>query len=149
LATILKTAMAVKSTLDIHEIKYNIRVYSEGKSEDFAELAPLSAEFFIGADAIWTLQELVEADILIMAKSGFSTYAALISDGIKLYETEPFESPWLASPSIAWVRLFPDEDWLPLQPDGSFDHAAFKRRLSVLMRGKAQRSSGMETSPVA
>jgi hypothetical protein len=37
-------------------------------------------EFFLDADPIWKIGELVEADVLILAKGSFSLYAALISD---------------------------------------------------------------------
>jgi hypothetical protein len=56
----------------------------------------LDAELFLDADAIWTMLEMIEADVLIMAKGSFSYVAALISDGIKLCEPcgEPWNSGW-------------------------------------------------------
>jgi hypothetical protein len=46
-------------------------------------------EFFLDTDAVWTMEELIEADILIMAKGYFSYYAGLICDGIKIFEPMP------------------------------------------------------------
>jgi hypothetical protein len=119
--TILRTVTAVKSILDTHNVTYRIGVYSQGDSADFAELSSPGTELFINADAIWTMLELVEADVLIMAKGTFSYYAGLISDGIKI--CEPFKSPM--------------DDWLLRSPDGSFDCEAFERQLSFILRAKA------------
>ena len=77
---------AVKSLLETHTLNYGIRVYSQGNRADFAELCLPDVEFFLDVDAIWTMQQLIEADILVMAKGYFSYYAALISDGIKIYD---------------------------------------------------------------
>jgi hypothetical protein len=70
------------------------------------------------------MMELIEADILLMAKGCFSYYAALISDGIKIFE------PWEDSNPIM-------DDWVPSLVNGSFDRAAFERQLLLLMQGKA------------
>jgi hypothetical protein len=61
------------------------------------------------------MQELIEADILIMAKSSFSYVSALLSDGIKIYE------PWLGYPPLG--------SWVILGPNGEFDCVAFERQL--------------------
>ena len=116
---------AVKSLLEIHTLNYRIRVYSQGNRSDFAELSLLDIEFFLDVDAIWTLQQLIEADVLVMAKGYFSNYAALISDGIKIYGP------------CDWAPGLPDDNWIPCLSDGSFDCAAFERQLSPLLQAKA------------
>ena len=63
------------------------------------------------------MRELIEADILVMAKSFFSYVAAIISDGIKLYE--PFDSP-------------PLKGWLVRQPKGGFDERLFAVQLEAM-----------------
>jgi len=115
---------AVKSFLERHKLDYRIRVYSQGNRSDFAELSLPDIEFFLDADPLWTMEQLIEADILVMAKGCFSYYAALISDGIKIYE------------SLDWLPL-PDDNWIPCLSDGSFDCAVFERQLSLLIRAKA------------
>jgi hypothetical protein len=134
---ILKTLAQVKSILDTHAVKYSIRVYSQGNVADFAGLSPLGVEFFLDTDAIWTMQELIEADILIMARGFFSYCAALICDGIKIFQ--PQEISLIGKqflPSWAWMYLSPADDWLPCRADGSIDQAAFNRQLSITCKDK-------------
>lgn len=134
---ILQTLRSVKSALDSQPIQYSIRVYSQGKVADFTELSPLGVEFFLNADAIWTMQELIEADILILAKSSFSYYAGLISDGIKIFEPQTISpATGMSMPSWEWMLRSPADDWIPSQPNGAIDHAAFDRQLAVLMQSK-------------
>lgn len=133
--TVLRTTAAVKAILDRHKLEYGIGVYSHGaNAADFAELSPLGARLFLNASGIRTLRELIEADILIMAKGCFSYCAALMSDGIKL--CEPAVEPRL-------------EDWIVASPDGSFDCAAFERQLDRLMEAKASAFApdGVSTAP--
>jgi hypothetical protein len=133
--TILRSVTEVKSILSTHQVKYRIRVYSQGKSADFADFSLIGAELFLDADALWTMQELIEADILIMAKGCFSYFAALISDGIKIFEPRTFAADDLPS----WKRrpVPPTESWIPCRAAGSFDCEAFERQLLMLTRAKA------------
>ncbi len=118
--TVFRTTSAVRSILDAHDAKYRISLHSQGSESDFVQLASLGVEMFLDADPIWTHKELVEADILITARGTFSFTAGLISDGIILCE------PYRYSLPTHWIRT---------QPDGSFDKAAFIRKLlSILTR---------------
>jgi hypothetical protein len=130
-AIISRTITAVKSILDTHNVKYRVTVYSQGDSAEFAELSVLGTGLFLDADAIWTMQELIEADVFIMAKGSFSYYAALISDGIKIFE--PYDEPM--------------DEWLERSPDGSFDCAAFERQLVLLMKAKALAGTTASAGP--
>ena len=67
----------------------SIRIFSRGAPEDFKEFAAFGPEFHLDKPAIWTFHQLVEADVLIMARSAFSFVAGILSEGIKLYE--PFQ----------------------------------------------------------
>ena len=126
---IAETIAKVRAVLDAHCIKYKICVFSH--PEAFGELvdilvdASASRQFEAGVDAVqifdswadpfWSMQELIEADILIMAKSSFSYVSALISDGIKIFEP--------------WYGHLPLSNWVLRGPNGEFDCAAFERRL--------------------
>ena len=126
---IAETIAKVRAVLDAHCIKYKICVFSH--PEAFGELldvlvdASASRQFEAGVDAVqifdgwadpfWSMQELIEADILIMAKSSFSYVSALLSDGIKIYE------PWLGYPPLS--------SWVIRDPNGEFDCTAFERQL--------------------
>ncbi len=146
---ILQTVRIVKLILDAQQIRYSIQVYSQGNVSDFMELSALGVEFFLDADAIWTMQELIEADILILAKSSFSYYAGFISDGIKIFEPQTISpATGMSMPSWEWMLVLPAEDWLPSQSDGSIDRTAFERQLTILMQSKStQNGSTPLTSP--
>ena len=120
--TILRTITSVKSILDTHKVNYRIRVYSQGNRADFLELSLPGVDFCLDIDAVWTMQELIEADVLIMAKGCFSYCAGLISDGIKIFEPSYF-------PAM--------DSWIPCLADGSFDCADFECQLSPLIQAKA------------
>jgi hypothetical protein len=124
---VLRIARAVKAILDSHLVPMSIRIYSEGDEKDFAELSALGAEFFLNADTIWTIQELAEADILVVAKSFFSLYAGYMSDGIKI-----IEEPW------SWTFVPAPDDWIRCKEDGLFDRTAFERQLALLLQEKEE-----------
>lgn len=131
--SVLRIARAIKASLDAHAVPSSIRVYSQGAPEDFAELSQLGAELVLDADPIWTFQQLVEADILVAAKSCYSHYAGFMSDGIKL-----FENSW------HWSLIPSTDDWIPCTDDGSFDAAAFQRQLILLLEEKAKAQSASQ-----
>jgi hypothetical protein len=74
-----------------------VKIYSQGTLEDFQDFFEFGAEFHLNSPAIWTFNQLVNADILIMARSAFSYVAALLSDGIKLYDS------FQESPLSSWI----------------------------------------------
>jgi hypothetical protein len=133
--TILQTVTAVRSMLDARKVNYRIGLYSQGKIADFEDLSQAGVELFLDADALWTMQELIEADILIMAKGCFSYYAALISDGIKIFEPETLSGDDFL-PSWKWRSLPPTETWVPCRADGSFDRALFECQLLLVIQAK-------------
>src|SRR5262249_5302994 len=126
--TILKTAKLARSILEARGVCYRMAVYSQGQNQDFAEFSQqLAAELFINADAIWTMRELIEADVLIMAKGYFSAYAAMISDGIKLIESN-------AESEIPQM----EEEIIVREPDGCFDVKKFEEQLQRQIEMKIQ-----------
>jgi hypothetical protein len=116
-SVIAETVAKVRAVLDAHCIKYKICVFSQRDKDntDLAELDASDTEFFLDADPIWSMREIIEADILIMAKSSFSYVSGLLSDGIKIYE------PWLGYPPLS--------SWVIRDPNGEFDCTAFERQL--------------------
>jgi len=135
--TILRTIAAVKSVLDAHKVKYRIRVYSQATSADFSELSLRGVELFLDVDAVWTMQELIEADILIVAKGCFSFCAALISDGIKIFEPVSLSGDDFL-PSWKWRSVPLAESWVPCRADGYFERESFERQLGPVLQAKAQ-----------
>jgi hypothetical protein len=122
---VLRTMLALRTILRSCKIKYTIRLFSQGSPSDFGPLCLPDIELCLNADVFWTLDQLIEADVLVMAKGCFSYYAGLISDGIKIAGAED-----------AWCPLPSGDNWLRCEADGSFDRAAFERQLLSLIRFK-------------
>ena len=64
------------------------------------------------------LLHLVEADVLVMAKSSFSYIAAILNAGVKIYE--PNFDP-------------PQSTWVVRSRDGSFDKLRLRERLDAYL----------------
>lgn len=131
---ILHTLNTVKSILDARNISYRVDVYTNGNEAEFSEFRRLGAGMHINpeVDPIWTMQELIEADILIMAKGCFSGYAALMSDGIRIFEPK---LTWGALTGN-WLNPSTSDNWLPCLADGTFDKTAFEHQLALLIQAK-------------
>lgn len=95
----------------------SIRIFSQGVPEDFKEFAAPDVEFYLDRPAIWTFHQLVEADVLIMARSSFSFVAGVLCEGIKLYD--PF-------------RDKPLPHWIVRDAKGGFQEAIFSDQLDLL-----------------
>jgi hypothetical protein len=125
LTNISTTIKQLKNILDKKTINYRIQVFSEGSYSEFRDFDSLGVQLFLNCDPLWTMRELIEADILVMAKSLFSYIAALISDGIILYE------PW---PEGMGIRSHPPlKNWLVRRPEGNFDERLFVIQLEAMM----------------
>jgi hypothetical protein len=103
---------------EIQISKFRVGRHARGRTDDVSDLTLSNGESVSDIDAIQAMQELIEADVLVVAASSFSYCAALISDGIKI-STFADERPRI-------------DTWLLLSGDGSFDTAAFERQLSQL-----------------
>src|SRR5258708_23847365 len=66
MADIAKTLRTAKKVLERLKRPYRIMAFSEGDPAEFRALEELGAELFLDIDALWTMREMVEADILIM-----------------------------------------------------------------------------------
>lgn len=111
-----------------------VQIYSQGKLDDFKEFFEFNAEFHLNSPAIWTLNQLVDADILIMARSAFSYVAALLSEGIKLYD--PFQESQLST-------------WITRDANGTFNGNLFSTQLDLLdLARSAHDLSGPDTTKI-
>jgi hypothetical protein len=136
-----RTMKAVKSILDRRGVKYRISIYSKGPRSDFEEVALPGVEFFLDADALWTMREMIEADVLIMAKGCYSYCAGLLSDGIKIFQ--PVEVTARDLPGWKWLSVPVDEDWIVCRGDGTFDLEVFERRVPEIL----ERAGGCLSRP--
>ena len=115
---ILSQIQRLQAVLDAFAFDYQIDVYSQGDAAAFADFVPLGCRLHLDADTLWTMRRLAEADVLLMSKSSFSYTAALVSDGVKIYE--PTFNP-------------PLSDWIVAGRNGGFDEA----RLTALVCERA------------
>ncbi len=120
------TLKRVRAALAGSGIRTAIHLYSQGSEQDFADLDEFGMVYHLDRCVFETMHNLVSCDVLIMSKSSFSYTAALLSEGVKLYE--PFKHRPLA-------------DWLVLDGHGGFDAAAFAERVRRLGNGLGKRDS--------
>src|SRR5262249_47159937 len=124
-----KVVSEVTAVLDARGISYKVRIFTQG---DLCDFDVPGVEIFSDVDAIWSMQQMIEADIFIMSKSFFSYVAATISDGIKIGGGFPDVSS--ASPLSGWISV---------NSNGEFDRIAFEAQLVQHIQAKTskQRSS--------
>lgn len=108
---------ALIKILNNNSIPFIIHVYSEGEEKDFIELSDI-AVLHLNDDVFETFYNLVEADILFMAKSAFSFIAALLSKGLIIYD--PF-----------WHK--PMKQWFIYQ-NGVFSKNKFQTALKEILK---------------
>ena len=89
---------ALEKALTIAGSQSVVKIFSQGAPSNFADIdRNTGAEWYLDADPLWTMRELIEADVLVMAKSRFSYVAGILSDGVKIYQ--PYEE---APPLREW-----------------------------------------------
>ena len=100
-----KTILMTQSVLRELGLASRVRLFSQGDEKDFASLRDMGFELCLNTPTIPTFREFVEADVFIMTKSSFSYAAAILNDGVKLYD------PFARSPL---------SDWIVRESDGGF-----------------------------
>jgi hypothetical protein len=116
-ATFVTTLTRLRSLLTDKSDALTIEVFSQGDPNMFTDLATLGAGLRLDAPALETHRALVEADILVMSKGAFSYTAALLNDGIVLYDPQKYRAL---------------QGWVVRSPDGTFDEAEVSERLAGL-----------------
>lgn len=77
-----------------------VRLYSQGSREQFSEFEGVpELEFRLDVPALETFRELVEADVLLLARSDFSHLAGMYCRGVKICD------PRHRAPPPSWVRM--------------------------------------------
>lgn len=116
LSRMARTLALVRGILNDCGVDFVVRVFSQGDGSGFPETFRAGAELHLDADPIWSLEQLVEADILLSSRGSFSYVAGLLCEGIVI--CEPFYPP--------------QRDWLVCDDGGGFDVEAFAKRLPAL-----------------
>lgn len=131
---VLRVASTARSIIEVLDKVCTIRVFSQGDDVEFTPFRHIGAELHLNADAVWTMQELIESDVMILAKgSSFSYVAAIICDGIKLYQ------PGADCPL---------GDWVEYDADGNMNSAQFERQLRELLARQNKLNTFPNQTPV-
>ncbi len=117
-ATFVNTLTRLKAVLGDRAPALRVEVFSQGDPAMFADLAALGARLRLDEPALDTHRALVEADILVMSKGAYSYTAAVLHEGLTLYDPQKYR---------------PLQGWVVRAPDGSFDEALVARRLAPLL----------------
>ena len=117
-ATFVHTLTRLKTLLGDRAPALRVEVFSQGDPAMFADLAALGATLRLDAPALDTHRALVEADLLVMSKGAYSYTAAVLHEGLTLYDPQKYR---------------PLQGWVVRAPDGSFDEALVGRRLAALL----------------
>lgn len=92
-----RTLARLRSVLDARGIDYTLRLFSQGQPKEFCELGIPEAALFLDADPLWSMREMIEADILVTTLGTFSYVAGLLCDGTVLGDAfGPPARGWLA-----------------------------------------------------
>ncbi|MDP1837836.1 MAG: hypothetical protein Q8N31_16610 [Reyranella sp.] len=98
----------LRAALEAQGIDYSLRVFSQGQADEFRALDVPASALFLDADPLWSMQEMIEADILVTALGTFSYVAGLLCDGVVLGDA--------AGP--------PARGWIVYDANGDFDSGA-------------------------
>lgn len=108
-------AQGLSACLGNAEIAHELAIVSQGVEADFPELTGLGCRFVLDEDPLASFRRLAEADVLVVAKSSYSYFAALLSRGVVL------------EGDCGYPRL---SHWLPCR-QGAFDEAALLTALAA------------------
>lgn len=121
---ILPLVEEIRATILAGGMTCRIQLYSQGTRAEFAEFEQIpELELCLGTPALDTFRELVDADVLLMARSDFSYTAGMYCRGIKICD------PRHRVPLADWVRIDPGS--------GRLDADGLQRRLSAAAGGAA------------
>jgi hypothetical protein len=122
LETVGNTLRQLAQALRSKGMDFKLQIISQGSAEDLLRIVPdgLACELCLDEDPFVSLRRMVDADILVIAKSNYSYLAGVISEGIKLIY-----------PSV----YAPLSGWIVLDETGGFDAEALQAKLAGSGRG--------------
>ena len=114
----LTTLRGIKETLATSVPDARICLYSQGPPQMFEDFLRLGCELRLDEPALATHRQLVDADVLVSSKGAFSYTAAVLNEGITMYDIEKHR---------------PLRDWIVRTPEGHFDKAHFASCIEDLL----------------
>ena len=123
MACLARVVPQVRSILRDLGVDHTLRVFSQGDPADFSSLDIPESQLFLDADPLWSMREMIEADLLVTTRGTFSHVTGLLCHGIVLAD-----------------GLFPSQrGWLTYDAGGGFDTAALASDVSAKMRSASGR----------
>jgi len=105
----------LRSVLEARAVDYELRIFSQGHADEFRALDVPASALFLDADPVWSMREMIEADVLVTTLGTFSYVAGLLCDGVVLGDASG-----------------PARGWLAYDADGDFDSEALGRAVANL-----------------
>lgn len=123
MACLARVVAQVRATLRELGIVHTLRVFSQGDPVDFSMLDIPEDGLFLDADPLWSMREMIEADLLVTTRGTFGHVTGLLGDGIVLAD-----------------GMFPPQGgWLTYDAGGTFDTEALASEVSAKMRSASGR----------
>lgn len=123
MACLARVVAQVRAILHEQGVDHTLRVFSQGVPSDFSLLYIPESPLFLDADPLWSMREMIEADLLVTTRGTFGHVTGLLCDGIVLAD-----------------GLFPSQrGWLTYDAGGGFDAAALASEVSAKMRSASGR----------
>lgn len=102
---------------------HTLRVFSQGVPSDFSMLDIPESQLFLDADPLWSMREMIGADLLVTTRGTFGHVTGLLCEGIVLAD-----------------GLFPSQrGWLTYDAGGGFDTVALASEVSAKIRSASGR----------
>jgi hypothetical protein len=123
MACLARVVAQVRTTLRELRVEHTLRVFSQGVRSDFSALEISESQLFLDADPLWSMREMVEADLLVTTRGTFSHVTGLLCDGIVMAD-----------------GMFASQSgWLTYDAAGAFDAGALASEVSAKMRSASGR----------
>jgi len=123
MACLTRVVAQVRTILRELGVEHTLRVFSQGAAADFSTFDIPESRLFLDADPLWSMREMIEADLLVTTRGTFGHVTGLLCDGIVLAD-----------------GLFPSQrSWLTYDAGGTFDAAALASAVSAKMRSASGR----------
>lgn len=123
MACLARVVPQVRSILRDLGVDHTLRVFSQGAPADFSSLDLPDSQLFLDADPLWSMREMIEADLLVTTRGTFGHVTGILCDGIVLAD-----------------GLLPlQRGWLTYDAGGGFDTAALASEVSAKMRSASGR----------
>ncbi len=123
MACVAEVVARVRRMLEERRLPHVLRVFSQGEPAEFHALDLPRDSLFLDADPLWSMREMIDADLLVTTRGTFSHVTGVLCEGVVL-----------ADGSIP-----PQPDWLTYDARGAFEEERLASAVSARMRSASGR----------